>query len=121
MDKIIDVPIFLEFYGKLLTERQVEIISLYSDEDYSLTEIADNLKISRQGVYDAVKSIISALEDYENKIGLVRRYWLRKGIGENLHDAITNISATEIDSPNRLMIEQELERIREGINKLIEV
>ena len=93
MDKILDVPIFLEFYGKLLSDRQAEIISLFCDEDYSLTEIAENLQISRQAVYDSIKNGTAALEGFEEKIGLVKRYKLRKKIGENLIDMIKSEGA----------------------------
>ena len=43
-----------DFYGPLLTERQQKLLSLYCNEDFSLSEIAAREGISRQGVYDAV-------------------------------------------------------------------
>lgn len=45
----------MPFYLSLLTERQQEILKLYFYEDLSLTEIAENLNISRNGVYDTLK------------------------------------------------------------------
>ena len=47
---------------------------LYCDEDMGLQEIAERLEISRQGVYDAVKTASAALEHYEDVLGLADRY-----------------------------------------------
>ena len=43
-----------DFYGELLTERQKEFFDLYYNEDLSLSEIAENSGISRQGVRDVI-------------------------------------------------------------------
>ena len=104
MDKILDVPVYLEFYGKLLSERQAEIISLYCDEDYSLTEIADNLQISRQAVHDSIKNGTAALEGFEERIGLVMRYKKRKEIGENLIGLLTSLHAIS-DKQMKILID----------------
>ena len=63
-----------DFYGQLLTDRQGEITELYTQENYSLAEIAEELGISRQGVHDAVRNARKALEGYEEKLGLVQRF-----------------------------------------------
>jgi len=89
MDKILDVPIFLEFYSELLTERQAEIIALYCDEDYSLAEIAENLQISRQAVHDSLKSGMAAFEELEEKMGLVRKHNMRMEIVEDIIKTLT--------------------------------
>ena len=43
------MTMLFDFYGELLTERQKEFYELYYDEDLSLSEIAENYGISRQG------------------------------------------------------------------------
>ena len=43
------------FYGGLLTDKQRQVLTLHCEEDLSLTEIAQEVGISRQGVYDAVR------------------------------------------------------------------
>ena len=63
----------MPFYLKLLTERQQEILKLYYYEDLSLTEIAENLGISRNGVYDTLKKAESSLKDYEDKLQLYQQ------------------------------------------------
>lgn len=57
-------------YGPLLTERQRRIISLYHDHDMSLGEIADETGVSRQAVHDTLARAASALETYEQQIGM---------------------------------------------------
>lgn len=46
---------------------------LYCEEDLSLGEIAEQLRITRQGVSDALKKAKAQLEDYEAKLGLAAR------------------------------------------------
>ncbi|MFW5790278.1 MAG: YlxM family DNA-binding protein [Bacillota bacterium] len=63
-----------DFYGPLLTDRQQEIIRAYYYQDLSLAEIANNLEISRQAVYDHLSRAKGQLIDYEEKLELVSRY-----------------------------------------------
>ncbi|NYE58204.1 YlxM family DNA-binding protein [Carboxydothermus ferrireducens] len=63
----------LELYGGLLTEKQREILELYYIENWSLAEIAEYLKISRQGVYDILQRAIRQLNIFEEKLGLLRK------------------------------------------------
>ncbi|MBR2701548.1 MAG: HTH domain-containing protein [Erysipelotrichaceae bacterium] len=60
----------IPFYEKLLTERQQEIIKYYYYEDLSLTEIAENLNISRNAVYDTIKKTSTLLSNYEKQLHL---------------------------------------------------
>ncbi|MBQ3214997.1 MAG: HTH domain-containing protein, partial [Oscillospiraceae bacterium] len=48
----LEMTLLYDFYGELLTERQKMCFELYHDQDLSLAEIAQELKVSRQGVYD---------------------------------------------------------------------
>lgn len=74
LDKIIEFSLLYDFYASLLTERQQEVVRLYHEENYSLSEIGQVFSISRQGVYDALKNAEKSLEEYEEKLGLVRRF-----------------------------------------------
>ena len=70
-DNIAHVNLLFDFYGKLLTKRQREVMELYYEENLTLAEIADEFEISRQGVHDALKNAEKALKGYEEKLGLV--------------------------------------------------
>ncbi|HOV69906.1 MAG TPA: sigma factor-like helix-turn-helix DNA-binding protein [Clostridia bacterium] len=65
--------IMLDLYGQFLTDRQRELADWYYNADMSLSEIAENANISRQGVHDAIKRAVKTLQSMEAKLGLARR------------------------------------------------
>ena len=64
----------LDFYGELLTDKQRECFDLHYNEDLSLSEIADQLGISRQGVWDNIRRAEASMKEIEEKTGLIRRF-----------------------------------------------
>lgn len=64
------ISVYLDFYGELLTAKQRDILELYVDEDYSLSEIAAESGATRQAVHDLIQRSVDKLTDYENKLGL---------------------------------------------------
>ena len=68
----------LDYYGELLTDKQRECFDLHYNEDLSLSEIAEQLGISRQGVWDNIRRAESAMLEIEEKTGLIRRARQRK-------------------------------------------
>lgn len=72
----------LDWYEPLLTERQQEILSLYYKEDFSLSEIAENLSVSRSAVSDQINRADKQLKEYEEKLSLVSRYDKRREVYE---------------------------------------
>lgn len=67
-------PILLyDYYGDLLTDRQRECFELRYNQDLSLGEIAQELGISRQGVFDNLSRTEALLKNMEQKTGCVRR------------------------------------------------
>ena len=62
------------FYGDLLTDRQKEFYDLYYNEDLSLSEIAENYGISRQGVRDVIVRAENYMTEIEDKTGLIKRF-----------------------------------------------
>lgn len=73
MEKHIEISMLVEIYGKLLTEKQYQVISDYYNEDLSLSEIAENNNISRQGVRDIIKKGESKLFEYEEKLQIMKK------------------------------------------------
>ena len=72
-DKRQDLIKYYELYNVLLTEKQKEYFEDYYFYDLSITEIALNHDISRNAVFDQIKRINKALEDYENKLNLSKK------------------------------------------------
>ena len=68
LQKSIRVNKLLDIYGALLTKHQEEVLELYYQMDLSLSEISEQLGISRNGVYDAIKKATALLEKYEEKL-----------------------------------------------------
>ena len=63
-----------DFYGELLTPHQKKIYEDAIVNDLSLSEIANEQGISRQGVHDIIKRCDKALTDYEEKLHLVEKF-----------------------------------------------
>lgn len=72
MDALQMVLLF-DYYGDLLTERQRMCFDLRFNQDLSLSEIAQELGVSRQGVYDNITRAEALLQNMEEKTGCVRR------------------------------------------------
>ena len=115
MAKDLKYSSLLDIYGGVLTEKQREMLELYYNEDLSLSEIAANEGISRQGVRDSIKRGEEALADLEDKIGVVaimEQY-------DELLDAVTNgcdeiIADCRSYTTTKSVIEK-LERIKSAI------
>lgn len=69
MAKNPQITLLFDFYGETLTEKQRDMIEQYYNQDLSLSEIAENIGISRQGVRDSVKRAETQLLDMEEKLG----------------------------------------------------
>ncbi|MEF9992502.1 MAG: YlxM family DNA-binding protein, partial [Peptostreptococcaceae bacterium] len=91
IEKMVEIGLLFEQYKELLTDKQREIVSLYYEEDYSLGEISENLNVSRQGVYDALKRSEKILRDYEEKLGLVYKIQKQEKFVKFLQDKIVDI------------------------------
>lgn len=84
-----------DFYGDLLTDRQKEFFDLYYNDDLSLSEIAENYGISRQGVRDVIVRAEAAMQEVEDKTGIIKRFEAQR---PHL-DAILN-AAAEVQTIN---------------------
>mgnify|MGYP002540608636 CR=1 FL=1 len=68
------LSMLLDFYGQLLTENQYMCLDLHCNQDLSMGEIAQELHISRQGVYDFIKKGRERLLEYEERLKLLERF-----------------------------------------------
>ena len=74
LDKNVEICLLLDFYGNLLTDRQREIMTLYYEDNLSLTEAAEELSISKQGVADSIKRSEKILYETEEKLQLLKQH-----------------------------------------------
>jgi hypothetical protein len=84
--------LLLDFYGELLTEKQRMCFDLHYNEDLSLSEIAEQCGISRQGVWDNIRRAESAMEDIENKTGLIGRFEENREALEKIRDQMKSLA-----------------------------
>ena len=83
MEKIVRQALLYDFYGELLTEHQKRIYEDVVFNDMSLSEIAEEQGISRQGVHDLIRRCDRLLSGYEEKLKLVDKFQkTRKMVGE---------------------------------------
>lgn len=116
-EKIVQIALLFDFYGQLLTDKQIEMIDMYYNNDLSLSEISEQLGISRQGVYDTLKRAEKTLFEYENKLGLVNRFIEQK---EGLSEINRMLNKTlEIEENDIDLVKSKISEIKNFIDKLI--
>lgn len=74
VEEVVEQSLLYDFYGELLTEHQQKIYEAALFEDYSLSEIAEEAGISRQGVHDLLRRCDKQLRAYESKLHLVEKF-----------------------------------------------
>ena len=74
VEEIVEQSLLYDFYGELLTEHQRKIYEAAFFENYSLSEIALDAGISRQGVHDLLRRCDKQLRAYESTLHLVERF-----------------------------------------------
>ena len=92
LSKKYKLSMLYDFYGELLKEHHKEIFEDYIFNDLSLSEIAVDKGISRQGVHDIVKRTSAQLEQYEDRLKLICRYDSIKEQVRNARDIITDVN-----------------------------
>ena len=85
------MTMLFDFYGELLTDRQKEFYDLYYNEDLSLSEIAENYGISRQGVRDVIVRAENYMTEIEDKTELIKRFMQLQPHVEKIVDAAQQI------------------------------
>ena len=113
MEKKFIYSILYDYYNALLKDNQATIIDLYYNQDYSLSEIAEEMNISRQGVHDALKRAEKSLMEYEEKIKLFYKYEKYQEAAENIIKLTANID----DEKYNYIIEQIRSEARKIINE----
>lgn len=102
MEKIVKQTLLYDFYGELLTEHQRSVYEDAVYNDMSLSEVAEEYGISRQGVHDLMKRCDKILAGYEEKLHLVEKFTKAKekiaqleGLTKDLETSSQNESTKE--------------------------
>ncbi len=94
-EKNLEINYLLDFYGDVLTDRKRSILEMYYNDDYSLSEIADDIGISRQGVRDIIKKSEDELLFLEEKLGLYKKF---KALEKSVDELVNAIRSEDIPS-----------------------
>lgn len=95
MNQFLHLSALFDLYGSLLTGRQQDCLRMHLYEDFSLSEIAETLGISRQAVYDNIHRSTDAMESYEKKMGLAARYQKERLRLNEIYEAVLAMRDTE--------------------------
>ena len=97
MEKNVQISMLNQIYGRLLTQKQYEIIDDYYNNDLSLSEIAENNHITRQAVRDILKKGEKKLFEYEEKLMFMKRMLNQEKKIEKVLAELTKIQEDDTD------------------------
>lgn len=106
MEKFVEQTLLYDFYGELLTERQHQVYESVVLEDYSLSEVAEDLGISRQGVHDMIKRCNHTLEEYESRLHLVEKFLCIRKQVQKIKELAVGYNAGEITEISNKILEE---------------
>ncbi len=89
--RTVRVAVLVDLYGELLTHGQLRMVKLYFDEDLSFGELAEEFQVSRQAVHETVRRAVESLEDYERKLGLMKRLESQRALLERLEAELAGV------------------------------
>lgn len=93
MDKLGEHTLLYDFYGPLLSEKKREIYEAVRFGDLSLSEASEQFDISRQGIHDCLRRVEKSLDEYEEKLGLVKQFRAVKDKAEQIREICQSFEA----------------------------
>lgn len=124
MSKDLYYSTLIDVYGKTLNKRQLDVMTAYYNEDLSLSEIADNMQISKQGVRDIIKRAETHLMQLEMQLLFIEKARSREklliDIVKNIEEISLSVQEMEQQSVNHSNIKEQLDRTRELVLKILD-
>jgi len=115
MEKNVKISMLLDIYGKLLTEKQFQMLDDYYNQDLSLSEIAENEGITRQAVRDNLKKGENKLFEYEEKLEVMKKTLIQEEKIAAILSQITKIR----DNASDKEVAKVLEDVKNKLNCLV--
>ena len=115
MEKNVKVSMLCQIYGELLTEKQFKFLDDYYNNDFSLSEIAENNGITRQAVRDNIVKGEKKLFEYEEKLGIMKKTLKQEQQIVKILSELTKIQTKFSDEE----IASILENVKKELNYLV--
>ena len=112
MDLFLEFSVLFDYYGELLTVTQQNICDMYYNQNLSLTEIAEDLGITKQGVRDALKKAEKLLLKYEEALCIKEKNEQIGSLVQSIEEILSNSNISEVTK-------NEITQLAERINSLI--
>lgn len=116
MEKNVEISVLCQLYGKVLTEKQYEVLNDYYNNDLSLSEIAENNNITRQAVRDIIKKSENKLYELEKSISLMKKILNEEKI---VNKITTQLNEIENLTSSDKKVKSKIQNIRKELDKLI--
>lgn len=114
MEKNVQISMLCQIYGKMLTEKQYQVLNDYYNNDLSLSEIAENNNITRQAVRDIIKKGENKLFELEEKLSFMKKTLNQENKLQQILEELSKIQDTSSDKK----IQKILSRVCEELNCL---
>ena len=115
MERNVEISMLCQIYGKLLTQKQYHLLNDYYNQDFSLSEIAENNDITRQAVRDIIKKGENKLFEYEEKLGFMKRMLNQE---EKIIHILSELSKIEPNNSDK-QVSKILDNVRKELNCLV--
>jgi predicted DNA-binding protein YlxM (UPF0122 family) len=115
MERKVEISMLCQIYGRLLTEKQLNILDNYYNLDLSLSEIAENENITRQAVRDIMKKGENKLFEFEEKLGIMKKTQRQE---EKIADILSELTKIQTKFTDE-QISEILEHIKEELNCVV--
>ena len=89
MEDFAKTSMLFDIYGGLLTDKKKRVMEMYHEDDMSLSEIAEELEVSRAAVHDSLRSAERLLCSYEDKLGMLADYLRKEKLADELRTYIS--------------------------------
>ena len=109
MERNVEIGLLFSIYRNMLTERQAESVDLYYNEDLSLSEISEHMRITRQGVRDNIKRAENTMFDVEKKLGLAKRF---RAAEEQARQLLSMMETAHVDGEIKAAARELMETVK---------
>ena len=122
MEEFAKTSMLFDIYGGLLTDKKKRVMEMYHEDDMSLSEIAEELEVSRAAVHDSLRSAERLLCSYEDKLGILDDYLRKERLADELRTYVSEardlLAKDMVESKSKDELDRCLAKAAELIDEL---